>query len=102
MTTTEPQTMTVSTRLDIASPSVKSLRSWLRRWDRWHTAIDAYQNGAEYPSVRLMPSKESKHRAYGAASHILRCLPELPQDRPTTVDGLRKVLADLDAFRVSQ
>lgn len=57
----------------LAATQRKTLAGFLSKWDRWSTAISEFQAGErEYPSLRLMPSKDYKHRAYGAAHYLVR------------------------------
>ena len=74
------------------NPALKSLRAWNARADRWYAACDAYSAGGPVPDVRKMPSKNSKHKAYGDANYLIRSL-NLDIDRPTTRDGLKAVAA---------
>lgn len=96
MEATATPTLSLSVRIELARTSKRELAAWIRKIDRWHAAVDAHINdGAPYPSIRRMPSKNSKHRAYGSAGHVLRCLPELTDapSHPSTVDELRLVVA---------
>lgn len=94
MEATETPTLSLDVRVEIARHSLTDLRRWLARWDRWMRACDLLAAGDDSAWRRQRPpSKDSKHRAYGAAGHIMRCLPDLAVERPSTVDGLRAVVA---------
>lgn len=102
-TTLNPINSDYAWTLGSVAHEAKLLANWIRRIDRWHAycALPA----AERDTVKApgMPSKNSKHQAYGRASHIIRMMEarggvELPA-RPENLDGLRLVVAAASTLR---
>lgn len=97
MTTTQV-TYSHSDLVAMAAPSIKSLAAWIRKQDRWVAECEVFIHGdvstrhLYAPNISHMPSKDSKHKAYGDAGYIMRLFPELGVERPSTVDGLRLVV----------
>jgi len=51
--------------------TVKRLHRIYNRHRNWHAKVQAHiHDGAEYPSLRLMPSKDSKYQGYDAARTV--------------------------------
>jgi hypothetical protein len=85
--------MTTTHTPDTYPPSahdIATVKRFVRRFDRWMAHLAAVDAGTETYNLRLMPSKDAKHRAYGAAAAICRAT---GQERPTDLEGLRRVVA---------
>jgi hypothetical protein len=82
-------TATLSTE---QSYSEKKLAAWIRKFDRWMKAVEDYQSGARTDlPIRTMPSKNSKHVAYGYGHQISRAYGL--DIHPMNVDDLRLIVA---------
>lgn len=92
-------------REESAAAARKRLGSWLRRQRRWFALVADYQAGlSPYPSLRLLPSKDSKHRAYADGATLVRLYAITSGGQPfhpRTMDDLVTIHALTDPKRWS-
>jgi hypothetical protein len=72
---TTAHTLTPEAREDLAAYSIKTAYAGYRAHVRWLNAVEAHlTDGAQYPSLNLLPSKAAKHRMYDRAAHAIGVL----------------------------
>lgn len=88
--------MSDTTTYDPSEYHLTKLSAWIRKFDRWMRYCEAVGNG-ESPKRPAMPSKPSKHYAYGNGHSLVRHFGLTREDgtpiHPMNVDDLRLIVA---------